>query len=468
MSEVAKQWWPSTIYAAPEETIEPLHIVWINKEEEDAELYVLATEANTLQYCYDKVNWVNASSGVIFGNQKDGSSEYHVYIRRRSDLEPTTALFSSVDLNNKWAINGGQARISGNIMSLLGQDEELGNSAFAFLFYNNSNLIDASGLEMPAMTLVNNCYSGMFYNCTALTTAPALPATTMAPSCYQSMFYGCTALTSVPTLPAMEMKSRCYSAMFYGCTALTNVPVLPATALAEYCYQEMFRSCIALTSVPDSMLPATTMAPSCYQAMFRECAALATTPALPATTLAEYCYGNMFLGCTSLTSIPDSMLPATILAARCYSNMFYGCTALTNVPELRATTMAPRCYNSMFVGCTSLTSIRQLPEMAMPTTVMAESCWESMFQGCSGINDTVIIHATVLAARSCRRMFYGCGKLTQVAFRLATDISAIDALDQCLRDTAVGTTGTLYVSSAMLKSWKTDGEVPNNWSIVAL
>ena len=411
MSEVAKQWWPSTLYKAPEETIEPLHIVWINKEEEDAELYVLATMANTLQYSYDKVNWVNASSAVIFGNQKDGSSEYHVYIRRRPDLAPTTALFSSVALNNKWTINGGQARISGNIMSLLGQDEELGNSAFAFLFYQNSNLIDASGLEMSAMTLANSCYSGMFYNCTALTTAPALPATTLAPSCYQSMFYGCTALTSVPALPAMEMKSRCYSAMFYGCTALTSVPALPATTLAEYCYQEMFRSCIALTSVPDSMLPATTMAPSCYQAMFR------------------------------------------------------GCTALTNVPELRATTMSPRCYNSMFYGCTALTSIRQLPETTTPTTVMAESCWESMFENCSGINDTVIIHATVLATKCCRRMFRGCSSLTSVAFRLATDISAVDALDQWLSNTAVGTTGTLFVLSETLKQWKKDGEVPNNWSI---
>lgn len=410
MSEVAKQWWPSTIYAAPEETIEPLHIVWINKSR-NTDPYVTVTKADTLQYSYDNANWVNASSANISGSQMDGGSQYHVYIRRRPDLEPITALFSSLSVDNAWTINGGQARISGNIMSLLGQNKEIGELAFAFLFYLNSDLIDASGLEMPATKLAYSCYSGMFHSCTALTSAPALPATTLALSCYISMFDNCTALTTAPALPATTLAARCYQSMFENCSALTDIPALPATALAEYCYQEMFRSCIALTSVPDSMLPATTMAPSCYQAMFRECAALATTPALPATTLAEYCYSNMFYGCTSLTSI------------------------------------------------------RQLPEQATPTTVMAESCWESMFENCSGINDTVIIHATVLATKCCRRMFRGCSSLTSVAFRLATDISAVDALDQWLSNTAVGTTGTLYVLSETLKQWKKDGEVPNNWSI---
>jgi hypothetical protein len=31
----------------------------------------------------------------------------------------------------------------------------------------------------------------MFYDCTSLTTAPALPATTLAEYCYYSMFFNC-------------------------------------------------------------------------------------------------------------------------------------------------------------------------------------------------------------------------------------------------------------------------------------
>lgn len=410
MSEVAKQWWPSTIYTVPEETIEPLHITWINKSG-DTDPYVTVTKADTLQYSYDNANWVNVSSANISGSQIDGSSEYHVYIRRRPDLAPTTALFSLNIIDNAWTINGGQARVSGNIMSLLGQDKELGTSAFAFLFYLNSNLIDASGLEMPATTLADSCYGSMFNGCSALTSAPALPATTLASLCYSNMFSGCSALTSAPALPVTTLASGCYSRMFLNCTSLTDIPALPAMNMEYDCYYRMFQNC------------------------------------------------------TSLTDIPAGALPATTLGYNCYANMFYGCTALTAVPELPATEMAPSCYKSMFAGCTSLTSIRQLPEQATPTTVMAESCWESMFENCSGINDTVIIHAKVLATKSCRRMFQGCSSLTSVSFRLATDISAMDALDQWLQNTAVGTTGTLYVLSSTLKQWKNDGEVPNNWSI---
>jgi hypothetical protein len=37
----------------------------------------------------------------------------------------------------------------------------------------------------------------MFYNCTAITTAPELPATTLAQGCYNSIFYGCSKLTYI-------------------------------------------------------------------------------------------------------------------------------------------------------------------------------------------------------------------------------------------------------------------------------
>lgn len=381
MSEVAKQWWPSTLYEAPEETIEPLHIVWINKSG-DTDPYVTVTLADTLQYSYDKVNWVNASSANISGNHMDGSSEYHVYIRRRPDLEPTTALFSSLSVDNKWTVNGGQARLSGNIMSLLGQNEEVGSYAFGELFYYNSNLIDASELEMPAMKLGAYCYAHMFIQCTALTAAPALPAKTLAEGCYSNMFHYCTALAAAPALPATNLAASCYAYMFCNCKGLNDIPAgaLPAMTLAEGCYEGMFSRTYAVP--PADLLPATVLAPSCYKEMFQ--------------------YND------NITAVPN-----------------------------------------------------------LPATVMAESCYESMFEGCGGILGGATLYATALATRCCRRMFRNCGGLISVDFTSATDISAIDALDQWLKNTAVSGSGTLYVSSAMLKSWKKDGEVPNNWSIVA-
>jgi hypothetical protein len=44
------------------------------------------------------------------------------------------------------------------------------------------------------MTLADNCYNGMFANCTSLRQPPALPATTLVYRCYDTMFYGCTSL----------------------------------------------------------------------------------------------------------------------------------------------------------------------------------------------------------------------------------------------------------------------------------
>ena len=154
----------------------------------------------------------------------------------------------------------------GNVMSLLFGDNFKGkvdltgkNYAFYRLFYQNTKLVNAENLSLPATTLANYCYQSMFYNCTSLTTAPELPATTLNAGCYYGMFKGCTALTKAPVLPATTLGSSCYGEMFSGCTSLTTAPVLPATTLASNCYANMFRSCTNLnyikamfTTTPDS------------------------------------------------------------------------------------------------------------------------------------------------------------------------------------------------------------------------
>lgn len=76
-----------------------------------------------------------------------------------------------------------------------------------------------------------------------LTQAPALPATTLSENCYAGMFDGCTGLTQAPALPATTLADGCYAVMFDGCTGLTQAPALPATTLAENCYADMFTDC---------------------------------------------------------------------------------------------------------------------------------------------------------------------------------------------------------------------------------
>ena len=171
------------------------------------------------------------------------------------------------------------------------------------LFLGCSRLISAENLVLPATILKEQCYGGMFYGCTSLTTAPTvLPAAYVTAFSYANMFDGCTNLVNAPVLPATTVGRGGYSNMFYGCTKLVNAPELPATSLGIDCYQEMFLQCNRLVNIP-SILPATTLATGCYYSMFSGCTSLTTAPELPATTLVSQCYNYMFDGCTSLNYI---------------------------------------------------------------------------------------------------------------------------------------------------------------------
>ena len=146
--------------------------------------------------------------------------------------------------------------VQGNIMSLLYGDNyqeqvDLTGKKYAFyaLFQDNLNIINAENLLLPATTLGNYCYSGLFYRCTNLVTAPELPAMTLSIQCYSSMFDGCTSLTIAPELPATILVDQCYGFMFRNCSSLTTAPILPAKVLTESCYYNMFKNCINLNYI---------------------------------------------------------------------------------------------------------------------------------------------------------------------------------------------------------------------------
>ena len=211
----------------------------------------------------------------------------------------------------------GQFNAQGNPMSLLLGDnfkkvtDLTGkDNAFTALFKNNTKLINAQDVTLPATTLTTYCYSEMFRGCVNLITVPKLPATTLVNNCYFYMFNGCTSLTTAPELPATTLANSCYARMFQGCSSLTTAPVLPVTMLETSCYSGMFQGCSSLTTAP--VLPATTLVTYCYNCMFQDCTSLTTAPVLPATTLAHSCYRSMFQGCSSLTTAP--VLPATTSA----------------------------------------------------------------------------------------------------------------------------------------------------------
>lgn len=264
-----------------------------------------------IQYSKDKSNWTTVSFGPpenIPGISLDKGEKLYL---RGDNL--TYSDYSNDDNNQfydcdiKITGDNSNAKLYGNIMSLLYADNFANQTTlhnrctFRWLFRSSTALTDASNVILPATTLSEKCYEGMFTGCSSLTSIPKLPATTLAPWCYSSMFQNCTSLIeSIQELPATTLAEECYAYMFNDCTSLRLKPDLPATVLAPSCYAYMFSN-TNITAGPE--LPATTLAEKCYAFMFDNCKSLITAPDLPATTLARSCYWGMFKGCYLLTYI---------------------------------------------------------------------------------------------------------------------------------------------------------------------
>lgn len=164
----------------------------------------------------------------------------------RSGGVPKATIFSS-DVNFD---------VEGNAMSLLFDDnfegEEFDSGStyhLSGLFYSSTNLINASGMTLPATTVCENDYNDMFNGCSNLLTPPELLATTIGASCYKRMFQGCTSLSTSPELLATTLAAECYSNMFNGCSSLTTAPDLSVTTLITKCYQQMFDGCTSLNYI---------------------------------------------------------------------------------------------------------------------------------------------------------------------------------------------------------------------------
>ena len=228
-----------------------------------------------LQYSVNNGKWENvvANEEVPFGGTNGD-------LRLRGTNHNGTASngfqYSTITFTNPNV----KVACTGNILTLLDWRNynivETNNARFCYLFKDCAVLTSAP--ELPATTLADFCYDGMFSGCTSLTAAPKLPATTLADYCYRYMFFGCTSLTATPELKATELVERCYCGMFYGCISLTSAPELPAKKLADYCYYEMFYGCTSLTSAPK--LSAIELAEACYCRMFNGCANLSSVTML--------------------------------------------------------------------------------------------------------------------------------------------------------------------------------------------
>ena len=150
-----------------------------------------------------------------------------------------------------------QFKVYGNVMSLLNGDDFKENSEF-----NSSNtqhcagllrttyVIDASNLILPALTLYEGSYNGMFRGATNLVYGPKiLPALNIPKDGYSSMFEGCTSLVVAPEILATTVSGDtalnrmfCMSRNSQVTAAMTKSPILRIANPQDYnnVYQQLF------------------------------------------------------------------------------------------------------------------------------------------------------------------------------------------------------------------------------------
>ena len=165
-----------------------------------------------------------------------------------------------------YSVNGGEWETTTGATSLsLNQGDAVrfkgttgGNSLFsgntlAFDAYGNIESLEY-GDNFSNATVVNNIsgFSSCFYGSTGFNDASnlILPATSLKNYSYYGMFEGCTSLTKSPaTLPCSVLVGRAYSYMFKNCTSLSNSPDILATTAASYCANNMFEGCTSLNYI---------------------------------------------------------------------------------------------------------------------------------------------------------------------------------------------------------------------------
>jgi len=249
----------------------------------------------SLQYSLDGRNWDDFIAGQsVITLPKSGDKLYMkanglntAFALPTPDPEcPYIANFYSFKFSKK-------TKVCGNIMYLLDsthpENADMDQYAFCCLFLNDTLLVDASELLLPAQRLSEACYSEMFEN-TSISKGPELPATELTTDCYASMFARCSNLKFAPELPATKLDTSCYNGMFCDCSLLSSAPKLPAKQLAVACYCNMFEGCTSLTAAPE--LPASQLVTWCYYRMFEGCSSMVSLTCMGTDLSAKGCIGH--------------------------------------------------------------------------------------------------------------------------------------------------------------------------------
>ena len=191
-------------------------------------------------------------------------------------------------------------------------------------------------------------------------------------------------------LPATTLTEGCYLGMFsFSCISRID---LPATELADKCYSGMFEHqpiSLRLTHCPVKTLPAIDLVYCCYNAMFKNCA-FEEPPVILAKSVGYYSCSYMFANNGSLKEAPE--LHATWITEGGYSHMFEGCVSLTRVPYIaNISHSGDDAFSFMFRGCESLNYMKVMFSNVLPLEVTGSE--DNWLTSAPAANGTFVMNA---------------------------------------------------------------------------
>lgn len=223
------------------------------------------------EYSYDGITWSYCDwtfTGIdldlnINYDENTGDPIYEYIFIRGNNIKGVNVYSGDGDsiispnyfyINDTTQDHNAHIHVGGNIMSLMYGDDFRdkytipSSNCFNYLF--KGDLYSAAELKLPATSLTDHCYKGMFSKNERLVYGPKfLPANNLVGYCYREMFYQCYNLIQAPAIPSKNLGEGCYYRMFSFCTSLTTAPVLPAKKIMNGSYWDMFFKCSRLNYV---------------------------------------------------------------------------------------------------------------------------------------------------------------------------------------------------------------------------
>jgi surface protein len=245
--------------------------------------------------------------------------------------------------------------------------------------------------------------SGMFTNCSSLTTLDVSGFDTSNVTNMATVFTNCSSLTTLDVSGFKTGSATSMSGMFSGCAKLTSLDVSGFDTGNVTNMASVFTNCSSLTSLDVSGFKTGSVTNT--SGIFSGCSKLTSLDVSGFDTGNVIAMNYMFANCSSLISLDTSNFDMSKVTNMAY--MFSGCSKLTSLDVSGFQTGNVTNMEYMFYRCSSLTTLDVSGFKTGSATNMS-----GMFSGCSKLISLDVSGFNTGNVTNMGYMFYECSSLT--------------------------------------------------------